>query len=298
MTLIMTLLVRDEADIVRENLAFHLARGVDHVIAMDNGSTDGTTEILEEYARAGALTLLHEQSDAYLQALWVNRMAAMARERFAAEWILNNDADEFWRPPDRPDGAPGDLKAALAGSSSRALVCRRFNMIAAREAIGTGPWSEKLVWRARRPVPPPALRDPLHDPLDRPYFLYDLPNKVMVRADGLVEVTKGCHSAVFDPPASPEHSAIEIYHFPIRSKAKFEASVAHISCAIARDATLPPGASWKYRRWGTMLAIDGNIERAFSETVPSLVETWLWRLRGRMERATCLRDDLRALRAI
>ena len=42
MKLVMTLLVRDEQDIVRENLDFHLAQGVDQVIVTDNGSEDAT----------------------------------------------------------------------------------------------------------------------------------------------------------------------------------------------------------------------------------------------------------------
>ena len=55
MKLVMTLLVRNEADIVDAQIAFHLHAGVDFVIATDNRSEDGTTEILERYERAGVL---------------------------------------------------------------------------------------------------------------------------------------------------------------------------------------------------------------------------------------------------
>ena len=49
----MTLLARDEIDIVDSWLAFHLNAGADFVVATDNRSEDGTTEVLERYARDG-----------------------------------------------------------------------------------------------------------------------------------------------------------------------------------------------------------------------------------------------------
>ncbi len=55
MKLVQTLLVRDEADIVDTQIAYHLNAGVDFVIATDHESRDGTTEILESYARDGHL---------------------------------------------------------------------------------------------------------------------------------------------------------------------------------------------------------------------------------------------------
>ena len=46
MKLVMTLLARDEADIVESWLAFHLNAGAAFVVATDNRSQDATTEIL------------------------------------------------------------------------------------------------------------------------------------------------------------------------------------------------------------------------------------------------------------
>ena len=108
MKLVMTLLVRDEADIVDAQIAFHLDAGVDLVVATDNRSQDGTTEILERYAREGHLHLIREPGDDLRQSEWVTRMAASRRRSFGADWILNADADEFWWP-----------RGGASGSSSR-----------------------------------------------------------------------------------------------------------------------------------------------------------------------------------
>ncbi len=49
--LIMTLLVRDEADILEYNICHHLNQGVDFIIAIDNGSIDKTPDILRKYQK-------------------------------------------------------------------------------------------------------------------------------------------------------------------------------------------------------------------------------------------------------
>src|SRR5438874_1550309 len=88
MKLVMTLLVRDEADIVDAQLAYHLNAGVDFVIATDNRSQDGTTEILEAYEREGCLRLIREPGDDMQQGPWVTRMAQLAAAEYAAARLV------------------------------------------------------------------------------------------------------------------------------------------------------------------------------------------------------------------
>jgi hypothetical protein len=97
MKLVQTLVVRDEADIVDAQIAFHLNAGVDFVIATDHDSGDGTTEILESYARQGYLHLIRE-SGKNRESEWRTRMARLAATEHGADWVINCDADEFWWP--------------------------------------------------------------------------------------------------------------------------------------------------------------------------------------------------------
>ncbi len=98
MKLVMTLLVRDEEDIVDAQIAFHLNAGVDFVVATDNRSEDGTTAILERYERDGFLHLIREPGEDLRQSEWVTHMARLAATDFEADWVINADADEFWWP--------------------------------------------------------------------------------------------------------------------------------------------------------------------------------------------------------
>jgi hypothetical protein len=107
MKLVMNLACRDEADILDAHLRFHLAQGVDHFIATANRSADEILSILEDYQRAGVLTLICQDRIAFEQDQWVNEMARTAWIVYNADWVMNSDADQFWWP------VQGSLKDVL-----------------------------------------------------------------------------------------------------------------------------------------------------------------------------------------
>ena len=100
MRLVMTLKVRDEADIIEDNLRFHRAMGVDFFVVTDNGSVDGTSEILDRYVSAGLAHVIQEPTSGLRsnEMDWTTRMARLAASEYGADWVFNNDADEFWWP--------------------------------------------------------------------------------------------------------------------------------------------------------------------------------------------------------
>jgi len=211
MKLVMTLLARNEADIVDAQIAFHLHAGVDFVIATDNLSSDGTTEIFERYRDAGFLHLISEPSEVVRQEEWVTRMARMAATELGADWVINSDADEFWWP------RGGSLKEVLSLVPERFGVVRGvwrhfLPIVDATEAL----FSERMTIR---------LCEPAH-PRDKA-TIHHAHQKVAHRADPQVFVERGNHNASgrgLEPLRT--WFPIEVLHFSIRSLAQLEKKAA------------------------------------------------------------------------
>jgi glycosyl transferase family 2 len=198
MRLVMTLLVRDEADVVDAQLAHHLDAGVDFVVATDNRSTDGTTEILERYAADGALHLIREEGDDLRQSEWVTRMARLAATEFAADWVLNADADEFWWPEGN------SLRDVLAAVPPRVGVVR-------------GAWRNFVPRPDGEPFFAERMTARYCAPSFHPHPL-STHSKSVHRATADVRVGRGNHEA-FGSGLLPLRGwyPFEILHFPVRS---------------------------------------------------------------------------------
>ncbi len=198
MKLVMTLLVRDEADIVDAQIAYHLDAGVDVVVATDNRSEDGTTEILERYEREGHLHLIREPGDDLRQSEWVTRMARLAATDLRADWVLNTDADEFWWP------RGGDFRELFAAVPGRYGVVR-------------GAWRNFVP----RPDDEPFFAERMTARLGRPSFHphpMSIHFKSAHRATPDIRIGRGNHEAFGTGlVALRGWYPIEILHFPVRS---------------------------------------------------------------------------------
>lgn len=202
----MTLLVRDEADIVDAQIAFHLHAGVDFVVATDNRSEDGTTEILERYAGAGYLYLIREEGEDMRQGEWVTRMARLAATEFGADWVINADADEFWWP------RGGSLKDVLATVPERFGVVRGcWRHFLPRPDDGSF-FAERMTVRLRTPAFPGDKTTIFH-----------AHQKVAHRADPNVTIEAGNHDATGNglEPIRAWHP-IEVLHFSFRTESQLE----------------------------------------------------------------------------
>ena len=248
MKLAMTLLVRDEQDIVAETLDFHLAQGVDEVIVTDNGSEDATLEILSEYEARGVVRIIHEPSDDYSQGKWVTRMARMAATDLGADWVINGDADEFWWP--RTGTLASTFEALDDGVG--VVVARRTNFVPQPE--DDQPFWERMTVRERESL----------NPVGKP-----LPPKLAHRAHPEIEVVQGNHR-VRGPELGErlDDGTVEILHFPMRSYAQFENKIVKGGAAYARNRELPEnvGRTWRrlYEVWQR-----GELPQHYAQSVVS-----------------------------
>jgi hypothetical protein len=206
MTLVMTLLARDEADVIESWLSFHLNAGADFVVATDNRSQDGTTDVLERYAREGHLHLIREEGEDLRQNEWVTRMARLAATDFGADWVINSDADEFWWPR----GA--SLAQVLRAIPPRYGTVGAFLRTFAPRPDSDDPFAERLTVRF-------SALAPINDPAS----LFKPIRKVIHRGHPQIRLTRGNHAVVDSPFAALRGwFPVEVLHFPLRSVAQCE----------------------------------------------------------------------------
>ena len=236
MKLVMTLLVRDEEDILSANFEYHLQQGVDFFIVTDNLSVDGTRDIIERYVRAGVACYLNESNDNYAQHKWVTRMAQMAAEKYGADWVVNNDADELWLPSEQDT----TLKEVLGStpSSVQVIQVQRFNFVPSQYE--------------RRPDP--VLHMTLRERESKSIFGMPLPPKVVHRAASDITIAQGNHAVLLHgQEIRPILGPLKIFHYPLRSYAQFENKIRKGGLAYERNSELSDdvGATWRalYRRW-------------------------------------------------
>jgi len=204
MTLAVTAMVRDEADLIRQWVEYHLAQGVDVMIVTDNASTDGTTEILREFADAGRLHLRHDPEHRKQQGAVVTAMAREAAVEHGATWVVNADADEFLAPVDR-SLTLGEAFARL-DPALRSFTVPVVNLVGPLAERGAG--LDRLVWRDERSNEQLQEVGVLAQPT---------PNAVHV-GDPDVVVAQGNHLVSIESAgAPPKELALEVLHLPWRS---------------------------------------------------------------------------------
>ncbi len=204
MKLLQTLVVRDEADILDAQIAYHLKAGVDFILATDHDSRDGTTEILEAYERRGLLRLFRERGE-MRESVWRSKMARLAATEYEADWVINTDADEFWMP------RRGTLKEAIAAVPAEFGVVWAITRHFLPRPGNVESFAERMTVRL-------SATAPLNDPTS-PYRPHA---KAAHRADPEIVVLFGSHDVVTSFVPLRGWYPADVLHFPFRTREQSE----------------------------------------------------------------------------
>lgn len=247
MTVCAIAMVRDEADIVGATVA-HMLTQVDHVIVADNGSVDGTRDIL-----AGLpVELIDDPERGYYQSRKMTALAARAREA-GHEWVVPFDADEVWYSP---FGRIADILGGIASQWLAAPATLYDHVSSGIDADDPDP-VRRIEWRRTEPGALPKVAARLRDDL---------------------VIEQGNHAATFDGGTTSFPGQLVVRHFPYRSAEQFVRKARNGAEAYAAtDLPWPAGQHW--REYGQLLEAHGQ------EALEDVFRTWFWSPDPRMDPA-------------
>ena len=249
--LVMTILCRNEIDIIEHNIRVHSYLGVDAFAVMDNGSTDGTREKLAELSSEFEIKII-DQTGVYNQRKWMRELVYFARDKLDASWVISNDADEFWLPDDKRS-----IKDLLKHSDSVVTV-KRSNMLLTENALREGYHFSDAQYRVKYPICYDKNAELNEENVSM--FFPNISPKVIVNPYGFIKISGGNHRAkhlasIF---TKRTETSLRVYHYPIRSYEQFEANIKHRVELLQNNARMGN----HYRRW-TDLYQKGELKREF-----------------------------------
>jgi len=247
----MTILVKNEADIIAHNIKFHAKVGVNGFCIMDNGSTDGTLDIIHTLMKSYDIKLISNPENNYQQSKWMTGLAKLAKKEMAADFVISNDADEFWLPDENMQ-----FSDILFRSDSVVTVSRQ-NMLFTEDILHKDYHYSQSQYCISKPVNY-SVEDQINSDNVCMQFVPISP-KVIVNPRGLIKIKGGNHRAkhmrYFLKRTEPR---IQVFHYPVRSYERFLNNIENRVKLLNQGARMGP----HYKRW-VKYYNQGGLEQEF-----------------------------------
>ena len=220
-TLGMSMQVKNEADIIALNIKYHAARGVEYFLIIDNGSTDGTWEILQDLQQQFNLQLFRDSEPIHNQAYNMTKLAHIAAKQ-GIDFLIHNDADEFWFPQSQS-------LLTFLNRSQTILRVKRVNVLPILKTPDKWLYSP---WITNNVV---TYDMDTEDYTGVNFLHHRVLHKIMSNSHGLIRVGGGNHGGthVWDKIHCRKYcdwnQDIKIYHYALRSFEQFKIRVQTIS---------------------------------------------------------------------
>jgi glycosyltransferase involved in cell wall biosynthesis len=202
--------VRNCRDIISLSVLHHVLLGVDRCIVIDNGSTDGTLELLHAIAERIPKVEIRSDPSAYQQAEMVNG-AINEYTTNRRTLIVPFDADEFW---DAPVGA---VTQWMEQGTVDVIANPVVNFVQSRSVTAPTRFSWLRAFRTVRTTFPGKA--PLYD-RQCSFVEIEYPRKMIFCAEGKVSIGIGAHDVQMPDRKLAFCDQFCCLHLPLRSKAE------------------------------------------------------------------------------
>ena len=195
--------VKDGPDIIEPFIRHHVQH-FGKIILLDNGSSDGTYQILHQMQRAYRdLVVLRQPTIRYKQHQYMMMVLRMAVDKFAADWIASIDADEFI---ETADGLV--LTQVLAGRQPTVYKLAWNNFVYAPDLEQNEERNQVFQQRFRLPPRPEVT-------------------KLLIHAQFITQTTEldvDNHSLMDGgrPVSTQALDLVRLCHFPVRNVAQYD----------------------------------------------------------------------------
>ena len=218
--LIMTLVVKNEENIIEQNIRFHHAMGVDGFIVTTHNCTDHTVSILNKLKKEGfVIETIKKTTPDHKHKIWVNEMVHFAKNKMGADWVINADADEFYYSQSL------DLKKSIinemSGKTNVLWVDSLFLFPDDRPDFLNCPY---FVVNPFTKFKAEELKIDV-DPLFEDFIGSQGCTKVIHKTHGFKSVVDGNHDVYMRNRVKHQSADIRLYHFHIRNYYGWEEKV-------------------------------------------------------------------------
>jgi len=256
------MMIKNEQNIIKQNLNWHYQLGIKYFVIIDNGSSDNTLTLLQEFAKKDvSLEIIQDSQIGLEKDKKVTQAYHIALDKFKPHWIFILDADEFIQPAKIP------IQEIMYYLNKQLQIEQFENTFLHGVAkdylqqLQEQPLGLRITWRNYKTLLEinqnmlrPFKIPPLKEKFPSDFYLYDYnncPSKVSLAAKKDIFITQGHHDAIYNNHLiyciDAEIFGLTISHYPILDYQHFKEKYIKGGSAYKQKLNSPPaeGKYWK-----------------------------------------------------
>lgn len=270
---------KDEVTLLEPAVAALLRAGVATVSIFDDGSTDGSQELIARLTRDPRIHHAPPPTDLAAMLRFDGPLFGPILQRDAPDWVLFCDADEIWLPQS------GDMRHTAGLHSHDVIAVERYNVAVQGGALPPGALLDGAFLRGMNLITErrKLTREVLQADAQARWILHRIYPKLMVRPAAVERYLLGADNVLGrdgQPPKLLKAKDMVIAHLPFTDYPRFERKVRNIATVFERyDAEHSGTLAWHWRHWLALYRA-GGLEEEFHRQILDADSRAAMRARG------------------